>query len=935
MANFTEKIADFVFEKDFDLRQLVIILPSERAVKYVAKALVARYQKPIFSPEITTINRWVKKYVPPVIDKTRLLLLLFEMYQETEEGKNAVFEDFLNWGTILLSDFDDLDRYLLNHNQVFRNLKAIKELESWKIDEQQYSASQLKFMEFWDRIPDYYERLLEKINAKEMITSSLAYRKVAENIDLIHDRAGKQFIFAGFNALSTAELTIIKKLMTLRQASFLMDADRFYYENAVHEAGSFLRRNSEFLEIAKPIFIQDDLSKKELEIDIIECAQHTGQAKVAATELAKMSPDEINKTLVLLADESLISAVVKNIPANVGKANITLGLPLSQTPIKTWVELLFEIQENKQRFRTKAIYYKDLQRLINHVFTIASLNTDEQTELTRIELQTIRNNRIFQQVGKISSSERTQNLLSIVTEDWNQNWLHAIETIRKINSLLLSYLPDDKAFERTSLQVFDESIINLEQIIREGIPTMSLKSFKSLFFQHWQRKSIAFHGNPTKGLQIMGLLETRLLDFENLIVLGLNEGKLPNNNPIKTIIPMDLRYGLGLPSSREKQGLFAHHFYRLLHQAKKAVITYTTAIEKIGSNEAGRYIAQIELELARINKNIRIKRDFYSIPIPKIKENNLSKIDKTPEIKERILQFFEKDISASALNKYLACPLDFYYRYLAEFGEDQDVEEEIENNTFGTFIHNTLEILFKPFAHYDDKGEKKAKIPSALSLPAIDTMIAEYGKILHQQFLDYFNGDSSLFLKGRNLLSYEMAMEITKNLLLKEREFVRTSEDPVEIIMLEQKLRHEMTLDYNGEKKTIHFSGFIDRIDRIGEKYRVIDYKSGKVTDKDVKFNPENEDIQQAFIDCKHALQLSLYCLFFKNKFGKLPDEAKIISLINISEDFRLQSTKPNYDLASICEQFESLASNLFSELLDETICLEHNTDARFCNYCN
>lgn len=256
MANFTEKIADFVFEKDFDLHQLVIILPSERAVKYVAKALVARYQKPIFSPEITTINRWVKKYVPPVIDKTRLLLLLFEMYQETEEGKNAVFEDFLNWGTILLSDFDDLDRYLLNHNQVFRNLKAIKELESWKIDEQQYSASQLKFMEFWDRIPDYYERLLEKINAKEMITSSLGYRKVAEDIDLIHDRAGKQFIFAGFNALSTAELTIIKKLMTLRQASFLMDADRFYYENAVHEAGSFLRRNSEFLEIAKPLFIQ-------------------------------------------------------------------------------------------------------------------------------------------------------------------------------------------------------------------------------------------------------------------------------------------------------------------------------------------------------------------------------------------------------------------------------------------------------------------------------------------------------------------------------------------------------------------------------------------------------------------------------------------------------------------------------------------------------
>lgn len=935
MANFTENIANYIHERDFDLRQLVIILPSERAVKYLAKALVHRYQKPIFSPEITTINRWVKKYVPPVIDKTRLLLLLFEMYQETEEGKDAAFEEFLNWGTILLSDFDDLDRYLLNHNQVFRNLKAIKELESWKIDEHNYSASQIRFMEFWDRIPEYYERLTEKIQQKALITSSLAYRKVAEDIDLIHDRAGKHFIFAGFNALSTAELTIIKKLMTLRQADFLMDADRFYYDNSVHEAGSFLRRNAVFLEITKPVFIANDLSNKSIEIDIIECAQHTGQAKVAATELAKMSPDEINKTLVLLADESLISAVVKNIPANVGKANITLGLPLNQTPVKTWVELLFEIQENKQRFRTKAIYYKDLQRIINHVFTIASITTEEQDALTKIEMQTIRNNRIFQQVKNLECNAKTKEILALLTEDWGQDWLKAIQQIRTINAALLGMLSEESVFERTALSVFDESIINLEQIISEGIPTMSLKSFKSLFFQHWQRKSIAFHGNPTKGLQIMGLLETRLLDFENLIVLGLNEGKLPNNNPVKTIIPMDLRYGLGLPSSREKQGLFAHHFYRLLHHAKKAVITYTTAVEKIGSNEAGRYITQIELELARINKNIRINRSFYSIPIPENTVQDFSKIEKTPEIKERILQFFEKDISASALNKYLTCPLDFYYRYLAEFGEDQDVEEEIENNTFGTFIHDTLEILYKPFAHYDEKGEKKSKTPPPLTLPAIDTMIEGYQKVLHQQFVDYFNGDTSLFLKGRNLLSYEMAMEITKNLLLKEREFIRTSSEPLEIIMLEQKLRHEMTIDFGTEKKTIYFSGFIDRIDRIGEKYRVIDYKTGKVSDKDVLFDSEKEHIQDAFKDCKHALQLSLYGLFFKNKFGKLPDEAKIISLVNINEDFKLKSKKPTGDLACICEQFETLASDLFSELMNEAIKLEHHSEAKYCNYCN
>ncbi len=929
--NFTDRLAHFIKENDFDLRNLVIILPSERASKYLVKSLVSVYKKPIFSPEITTIDRWVKRYSLPIIDKTRLLLYLFEIYQKTPEGKEATFEDFLTWGTMLLSDFEDIDRYMLDHAQVFKNLKAIKELESWNIDDDKLSVSQQKFMEFWDRIPVYYEGLHLKVRANDYITSALAYRKIAEDIDLIKDREGKHFIFAGFNALSTSELTIIKKLKNLKQADYIVDVDDFYFKNQAHEAGTFIRKNLQTLEIQKPTFVQNELLEKELAIDIVECAQHTGQVKVAATELAKLSQEEINKTLILLADESLISSMVKNIPANVGKANITLGLPLNQTPVKTWVELLFEIQENKSRFKTQAIYHKDLQRIINHVFTISAFGLKEKQALINVEQETIRKNKIFQNVANLPLDAKVMELLELMNTDWKNDWQLAMDCVRKINALLLNLMPSTAAFERNILAIFDEALVGFQQILSENIPYFNLRSFKLLFFQHWNKKSIAYHGNPINGLQIMGLLETRLLDFENIMVLGLNEGKLPSTNPIKTIIPMDLRYGLELPSTRDKQGIYAHHFYRLLNQCKKLTLTYTTAIEQIGSNEASRYITQLELELTRSNPKIHINRHFYNVPFPQEKMQALNEIQKTPEIITRLDAFFERSLSASAMNKYLACPLDFYYRYLADLGEDQDVEEELEANTFGTFIHDTLEELYTPYAHYTSDGTKKTPTPPPLSVSGIDTMISQYKQILHKQFMKHFNGDESLFLKGKNLLSYEMAMAITRNLLLEEREFVNKSSEPIDIIMLEMKLTKSIEIEVNGTKKLIHFSGLVDRIDKVGNNYRVIDYKSGKVTEKDVKFKQLDTPIL-SFKNCKHAVQLALYCLFFKERFNHFPAEAKIISLVDVKANYNLNIEDGTTE--DVCNSLVDLVTDIITELYETEEVISHNPDSKYCSYC-
>jgi CRISPR/Cas system-associated exonuclease Cas4 (RecB family) len=929
---FIDTLAQKILDDYTELEQLVVILPSERAVKYLGNSLFKLNKGPLIAPEMLTIDRWVRSQFNNIIDPTRLLLVLFESYLQTEEGKGQSFESFLTWGATLLSDFNDLDRYLIDQEQIFKNLKSIKELESWQIDEENYSESQLKFMAFWEQIPKLHMQLMLELKNRSQITPSQAYRKLAEETMTLIS-SGKHYIFAGFNALSKAELQLIKNLMKRGDAEFIIDADRYYLENEHHEAGSFLRDDLEFLGIKSASVTHDNIQHSPIDFTVIECAQHTGQIKVAATELAKLSQEELDETLVLLADESLIHSLVKNIPATVGKANITLGLPLQQTPVKSWVDLLFTIQENKKRFRTKALYFKDFQRILNHVFCLASLPEEEKKQLAAIEQDSIRKNKVFQSVDRLNLPPKSKILFELVTEDWKEDWQVALGKIRELNVLFADSFDKIHEFERTAVQVFDQAMRGFESLLRDGIPAMEMRSFKLLLNQHWSTSTIAFHGNPTNGLQIMGLLETRMIDFKNLIILGLNEGKLPNNNPIRTLIPMDLRAVFKLPSTREKQGLFAHHFYRLLHQAERVLATYTAAAEQIGSNEASRYLMQIEMELTKANPSITWKKLFYHVPFADRASLNTTQIEKTPEVLQRIHEFLEKPLSASAVNKYMICPLDYYYRYLVEFGEDKEVEEEIENNTFGSIIHTTLEDLFKPFAQRDKLGAFVIPAPPPVREKDVLKMLETFKNNLYQGFLNHFDQDESLFKTGKNRLSYEMAIEITKNVLQRELQFIQSLDEPLYIEQIEAEMHTEILVPFENGTKKIGFKGYIDRIDRIGNRYRVIDYKTGKVKKDYVEYQTSNKGLIPSFLKTKHAFQLSLYCLFFKDKYGMLPDEAKITSLINVNEDFNL-SVK-NGTLADMVPVVHELLSEILVQLFDTTQPFEHQADSDYCQYCS
>lgn len=887
---------------------------------------------------MVTIDQWVKSYSPEtVIDQTRALLRLFEIQLKNAKTiEDASFDEFFTWGTILLSDFNEIDRYLLDADQVFRNLADIKEIENWSFGELELTEAQKRFMEFWDRLPGYYKALNKELTKRELCYAGKAFNYLTKNIDALFEDKNAQYLFAGFNALSKAELEIIRQIDQLGRAHVIINADEWYYADKDHEAGRFLRDLSSTLAGRQLDFVQDELAQKDMQIELISCAQKTGQAKVAATILEKLTKAQLDETVLLLADESLISAVIKNLPASIGKANITLGLPIRNTAVKTWVDLLFNIQENKSRFKTNAIYFNDLQSFWNHPFVLAVLDKEEKDALLEAERTIIARNSIFVNVKNMKVGVKTAQLLAFITEPWNHNWLTGLKIIRSLSTELYKGLQEEFAFEKAMLEAFDHSLIEFENVLSEGIPEMSLKSYRQLFNMHWGSRSIAYHGNPLDGLQIMGLLETRGLDFKRIICLGMNEGNLPPTNPMQTMIPMDLRRYLGLPSPREKQGLFAHHFYRLMHKCEELYVTYSSADEMIGSNEPSRYLLQLEMELSRINPKVKIEKKIYSLE-SKSRESQ-REIPKTPEVVARMDELFAGSASASMLKKYLTCPLDFYFRYVMDFGEADTVEEEIENSTFGTFIHDTLEILYEPFARYSKEGELKSPQPSNITSRDIDYMLKNFTVTLDNQFLMHFNNDRDAFTKGKNLLSYEMAKELTKRFLKSEKAFLEQQSQPVFIEALEQSYNVEVEIEVNGAKKKVNLRGFIDRIDRVGDAIRIIDYKTGKVADSDVTLrvkDVEDELIVETMGMKKHVLQLVMYAYLYKQKHNVIPTSSIISFVSKANEPFTLNTQK--MDLEEMIENFPKYVGLILEGIYNEDVPFSHNKDQfiSYCQYCD
>lgn len=937
---FIPKVVDFILEKEWDLNEVVIILPSMRAGKYIELELASRFDKPIFSPEILTIDRWINDASTfQVVDSMSILFELYQVHLGIEKDiENRKFDAFFQWANTLLADFEEIDKYLVDPKQLFKNLKDVKDIENWSFNSETLTEQQEKFLVFWELLPQYYNGVKERLAKKNWAFGGMAFRQIAENIDLVSPpKDSRKFVFAGFNALSKAEMTIMRKLHVKERGYVLQNIDKFYYDSSHHEAGFFQRKLNQFLETKASSFIENDMLTETKKVNIIQCAQSIAQVNAASTLLSKMTNKELDETLLLLADETLAGPMMKNFPQNIQKANITMGLQLRDTSVKLWVDLIFSIQENFLRFKTKSLYHKDLFKLWQHPFY--QVFVDEAVSATQhnIEKRIVKKNRIFLSVKNLELRHPVLvDMLEILVTPWNGDYEKALLLMRNLNRKVFGKLEQENDFEKAILKSFEKAVMSFHNTVQDNLPEMGIRTFKQLFQQHWSKHRIAYEGTPTEGLQMMGLLETRLLDFKNIICLGLNEGSMPPNNPIQTLIPMDLRLGFGMPTTRDKQGLFAHHFYRLMHKVENLTITHSTMGEELHA-EPSRYIQQIVLEWGRLAKNVSLEQKIYTLPASPIKVQ-LDEVEKNQDIYDKLDRILASSVSASALNKYLTCPLDFYYRYILEYGEDDEVEEEMNNSTLGTIIHDALEELYKPFAHFDSEGEKNSNPKMVLPID-IARMESQYEDLIKLGFKKHYDEDEKSFMTGKNFLSYKMALRLTKQFLEKEKTWLMQKEKPLMIHSLERKLEAEMTLEIHGEEKKINLKGFVDRMDGFDDQIRIVDYKSGKVKQEDLS-TKKTKVGDEGYLFGKIAknqkpylLQLWIYAYLFKHNFGYLPHEVSIISFVNYPE-----APLSLYTGDVSLEDFVDELPNVLTEILEEMYGPEpfvHNPRGRYITYCD
>jgi hypothetical protein len=939
MTSFIEKLANFIKNENYDLHHLTIILPSQRAKKYLQQALYKAYGKAFFSPKMITMNQWIKACNPlPVIEPSRALFELYYTHQACNKAEDFGMDEFLKWGKTLLSDFDEIDRYLIDAKQLFKNLTEIKEIENWSFNNDELTPAQKRFLEFWSVLPEYYTHFNEKLKKDGVCYMGGAYKHISNHIDLIfQEDQSMQFIFAGFNAMSKAELNIIKQLYKMGRAKVFIDADTYYLNNKMHEAGSFLRQLQETLETKNLDFVIDQLSTDTKNIKIYNCVESTGQSKISASLLHDEIPtDKQSSTLLLLADESLIIPVIKNLPKTIEKANITLGLPLKNTALRTWIDLMFRFQENAKKYKSTSIYYKDFIQFIKHPFIHDAIPGHDKEILLKLERDIITKNILFINFNKIKLSTSSKQLFVLYFQHWKDDFISALQCIRELNQLLFQNLDKNEAeLEKTIISEFDQQMATFQNLMLAYKPKIQLNTFKNLLNQHWFNSTVAYYGNPLDGLQIMGLLESRLLDFENIIVVGLNNMKMPPGNPIQTIIPMDLRRYHGLPTPREKQGLFAHHFYRLLHQAKNIWITYSTAEGRQGIEEPSQYIHQIKLELARKNNNIKLQEFDYTIE-NRLNQQKPNKIEKTEHIIKRLDEYFAKGTSVSALNTYLRCPMDFYYQYILGFGEEKQVEEEIEAGSLGSIIHETLEELYQPFL-----PQEGSKVRKAVKVDDINLMTNRYQKILNIVFQRYYEDENLEQVKlGKNYLSLKMAEHLISSFLKKEKAFLSEKADHLYIVSLEEKLETTIECNINGSVKKVKIKGVIDRVDRVDGSLRIIDYKSGKcdknkVTLKDHKTKDDQTMlIEQIKKVDNFLLQLITYLKLYKDEHAEVAAEAGIISLVDLKNSPFLLKSESGLNNNELILFYKKIIESILEDIYNPDIPFEHKHNSKYCSFC-
>lgn len=913
--SFLQKIASVVIQ-DYvgKLSEITIVLPNKRAKVFLIEALKNETSKTIIAPQITSIEDFVQDVASiRSVDSIELLFEFYEVYLSiTEKKHQQSFELFANWAKTLLQDFNEIDRYLLEPSHVLSYLKDIEDIKRWGLEVDQKTKLLENYIDFWKLLPVYYESLYNHLLFKSIGYQGLIYREAVNNLNHFSNTIGNRtFIFAGFNALNAAEEKIVQHLLALDQAKIYWDADQAFLNDPYHDAGLFLRRFKESWKHYKSnVFewIVDDFSQSK-NIQIIGTPKTIGQAKLAGSiieNLIDQNPDaSLDKVAVVLGEENLLVPVLYSLPASVGALNITMGYSGKNNPSQIFVAKLFKMHTNalSRKGGSYVFYYKDVLDILTHPLVEPYANAQRLVRIIK------ENNYTFITHHKILELHPEPSIFfNLLFEKWENG---SVAVLKNISALLIA-IKDHFSNDNEEEKIAKAFVYGVFKVINKLINYYSkhhhidnIDTLHSIYKQIIDLAEVSFEGEPLRGLQIMGVLESRVLDFETVIITSMNEGKFPAGKSQNSFIPYDVKRELGLPTFKEKDAIYTYHFYHLLQRAKNIYLIYNTENDGLDAGERSRFITQLEVE-KKSKHNITF--DIYNPDLPNTAYEPIS-VPKSELVMERLKEIAVNGFSPSALTSYIRNPIEFYFQKILRIREVEEVEENIALNTLGTIIHETLKALYEPFI---------GKFISENDLLNCFKLLDD--EVLKQFKLVYKEGEIK---KGRNLLAFEVAKRNVSNFLKMELESVKNNE-AIQIIALEQTFERQFV--HPKLPFPILIKGNVDRIERRDGRIRIIDYKTGKVEKSNVILKTW-EGLTQELKNDK-IIQVLAYAFMYEKEAGELPIEVGIISFKNLKSGFLPFGFKEEKDLnvlitSQILNSYLEEIANLLAEIFDSNVPFE------------
>ena len=861
MTTYINEIVTALFKSNQNLSDFVFVLPSKRAGTFLKKEILSQSNQTQFAPEILSIEELIEKIADLKIASS--IELLFEFYEvylnEIAVLEKESFESFSSWASVLIDDFNEIDRNLIDQNRFFNYLNEIKEVEHWYLNDQKTPLIK-NYLSFWNSLPILYQGFSEQSKQKGFAHQGLVYREAAGSIE--HYKESKKetpHVFIGFNALNKAEEVIIQEMLESGNTKVYWDAEAYFMDKPYHSASLFLREIKKTWKHykANPFLTVSNYFEQPKSINITGCSKNLGQVKCASEILNTLPENELVKTALVLADENLLIPMLNSLPHNIKAVNITMGLPLKSIPATSFFDSILKLHRDEQ----KSFYYKNVLEILNHPLS-GSVIPKSASKIN----ETLRERNLTHINYPLIASLVPENEMKIIHSIFSPENVSVESLISNAKKILLALkekqINDDILIQ--ALYKLYEVWNKLETLNNKFSHIKTTKTLYQLFKEIASLTSIDFKGEPYQGLQIMGLLETRSLDFERVILLSANEGTLPAGKSNKSFITFELKKEFNLPTHKEKDAVYTYHFYSLLHRAKSIDLLYNNHSSGLNAGEKSRFLMQLAYESPASHEI----NEFVYTPKIDIPEKGLKQIEKTPLVIEKLKNLVASGLSPSAITTYIRNPIDFYDRYILGIRDVEEIEETVAANTLGTIVHNTLEALYTPY------------INEILSIEIIKLLRQKVDEQVATEFQNTFKEGN--IESGKNKIIFEISKRYVRNFLKMELLEIQQGNEII-ISSLENKL--ETPLDIPELDSPVKLRGTVDRIDTYNGTTRIIDYKTGLVKQADLNLS-EWEVLFSDYDKHSKKIQVLAYALMSENVLNFGNTQAGIISFRNLGQGF-------------------------------------------------